>query len=74
MFKEIINKLSTLASHHQAITALIIAVSAVMISWGFEKILEIYFFPKRPLAGYVIAIAIGLLLLWLTQHFILHVI
>lgn len=74
MFATFFNKFKTLADHHQIIFALIIALSVICVTWAIEKILEHYIFPTKPLYGYIILILGGLVLLWLTQHFVLHVI
>lgn len=74
MFSNVFTKMSTFAHHHQAIFAAIVGISIIAVSWGIEKILETYFFPRKPVIGYITAIASGLAILWFTQHFILHVI
>lgn len=74
MFSKLIEKLNYLEDHHQMLVALFIAIGVVSFSWGVEKILEEYVFPKKPLYGYIVAIIGGLILLWLTKHFVLHVI
>lgn len=74
MFSRVLDKVSEFADHHQAIFAVIVGFSVICLSWGVEKILENYLFPKKPVYGYVTAIITGLTLLWLTQHFILHVV
>ena len=72
MFSQILHKLSEYGENHQALFAIIVTLSLISISWGVESILELYFFPKKPVYGYIIAIAMGLILLWLTKHYILH--
>jgi hypothetical protein len=74
MFEAFFNKFKTLADHHQVIFALIIALCIICVTWGVEKILEFYIFPNKPLVGYIVLIISGLLLLWVLQHFILHII
>ena len=77
MFADIFNKLSEFAHHHQAFFAGVIAVSVICCSWGLEKIIEEYLlplFPHNKLYGYILVIAFGLAVLWITQHVILHVI
>lgn len=74
MFSEVIDKISSFADHHQAIFAAVVGVSIITVSWGVEKMLETHLFPNKPMYGYITAILSGLLLLWFTQHFILHVI
>ncbi len=39
-----------------------------------EKVFEEYIFPHKPWYGYLLTIIIALLVLWITKHFILHVI
>lgn len=73
MFSRIIKKLDSFQDHHQVLFALIVVVSIIFISWGIEKILEEYIFPHKPFYGYVIAIGIGLFILLLAKHVILHV-
>jgi len=74
MISEVFNKLSDAANHHQIIFGAIIGVSIICCSWGIEKLLEKFLFPSKPVIGYIVAIAIGFLLLWITKHHILHVI
>lgn len=74
MFSKIVEKINTFGDHHQTLFAVIIAFAIICCSWGVEKILEEYVFPHKPLYGYIATIMGGLLLLWLTKHFILHVI
>lgn len=73
MFTTIFNKLQTFEEHHQVLFSLIVVFGVILVSWGFEKILEEYIFPHRPFYGYVMAISIGLFMLWLTKHVILKV-
>lgn len=72
MFENVWNKLSQFADHHQAIFAVIVGFSIICLSWGVEKILDHYLFSIKKPYGYLVAIAFGLSLLWLTQHYILH--
>lgn len=72
MFERIFDKLSEFADHHQAIFAVIVGFSVICLSWGVEKILEHYLFPRKKPFGFIAAIVIGLSVLWLTQHYILH--
>jgi|LakMenEpi03Aug12_release.lakeMendotaPanAssembly.Ray.scaffolds.fasta_scaffold3907910_1 hypothetical protein len=74
MFSKLLDKISEFADHHQAIFAFIITFSVICLTWGVEKMLESYLFPQKPIFGYLTAIISGLTLLWLTQHYILHVI
>lgn len=73
MFSKLIAKLSELGSHHQVATAIIVTFSAICISWGVERIFDHYIFTNKQLRHYLIVISIALIVLWLTQHFILHV-
>lgn len=72
MFERIFNKFTTFADHHQVMFAIIIGFAFIITTWGVEKLLEHYFFPKRPQIGYFCAVVLGLITLWITQHFILH--
>ena len=74
MFSRLFDKLSDYADHHQAMFAVIATFSIICLSWGVEKILEQYVFPRRKPYGYIAAIIIGVSILWLTQHYILHAI
>jgi hypothetical protein len=74
MFAKLWAKLQTLADHHQAIIAAIVTFSIVCVTWGIEKILEKFVFPEKSIWGYVAAVILGILLLWVTQHYILHVV
>lgn len=74
MFSKLFDKIRTLADHHQAFIAIVIAVCVITFTWGVERLLEHYIFPKKSLRGYIIAIVVGLFILWLTRHFVLHVI
>jgi hypothetical protein len=74
MFSQMFDKLSTFANHHQAIIAAIVTFSIICISWGIEKIMEHHIFYKNPLRGYLIAVIGGLTMLWIVQHYILHVV
>ena len=74
MFAKLFDKLSTLADHHQAIIAAIVTLCVMCISWGLKKILEHHIFYKNPLRGYLMAIIGGSLILWIIQHYLLHVI
>ncbi len=74
MLQKIFQKVIRLADHHQAMFALIVTLCFILLGWGVEKLLETYLFPKKPVYGYIFAVIVGLALLWLTQHYILHVI
>jgi hypothetical protein len=72
MFSTLLQKLTTFAYHHQAFVASLVTFSLICITWGSEKILERYLFPRSPLYGYLFAIGLGIILLWMIQHYILH--
>ena len=74
MFSQIFNKLGDLGHHHQALFAALVALCVICISWGVEQVLETYVFPKHHIYSYLTAIGGGVIVLWLIQHFILHVI
>jgi hypothetical protein len=74
MFREIFNKLHTFADHHQLCIALFIGFCIICVTWGVEKLLEEYIFTKKSFFSYIVAVLGGLLLLWVAQHCILHVI
>ncbi len=74
MFEKLFTKISTFADHHQALVAVVIALSLICVSWGIEEILDNHIFPKKGLFGYMTAIIIGSLTLFVVQHYILHVI
>jgi len=73
MFAELFAKVNTFASHHQVLFAVIIAICIISASWSLEQILDTYVFPKKKLVGYILTIAIAIVILWVTKHFILHV-
>lgn len=72
MFQELFEKLNSFASHHQAAFAGLVTICLICISWGIENLLELYLMPHKPVHAYCIAIAGGMLVLWLVQHYILH--
>lgn len=72
MFSSFFQKVSNFADHHQIIIAGVIAFSVTCLTWGIEKMLEAYLFPKNPARGYITAVLIGLILLWITKHFTLR--
>lgn len=74
MFSEIFHNLNNFANHHQVIIAAIVTLSFICVSWGIEKILEQYVFHKNSLYGYITLVILGVLVLWLVQHYILHAI
>ena len=73
MLEKIWDKLNTFQDHHQVFFALIVISGIVCFSWGLERFLEEYVFPKKSLKSYIIAISFGLLIFLLTKHVILHV-
>jgi hypothetical protein len=73
MFRPVFDKVGSFGSHHQALFALVVTLSFVSFAWGFEKLLETYLFPRKPVYGYVVAVIGGLAALWLTKYFVLHV-
>ena len=73
MFSEFFSKFDSIAKHHQIFFTIIIAFCVIAISWGVEKILEEYVFYKNPLHGYIICVIGGLFMLYLVEHFILHI-
>jgi len=72
MLADFFKKFGTFAHHHQLIIGAVIALSAIMITWGIEKILETYVFPKNRIRDFIMAVFIGLALLWLIKHFTLR--
>lgn len=74
MFEKLANKLSTFADHHQVAFALIVGFAAVCFTWGLEKLLEHYVGRHYAPLGYFLVLGGGLLLLWITKHFVLHII
>jgi len=74
MFARLIEKFNTFAGHHQILFTIIVAICVVCISWAIEQILDRYIFPGQKLINYITIIVIGLAILWLTKHFILHVV
>lgn len=73
MLSKLFEEFDSFAVHHQLITALGIISGMVLISWGIESILEHYIFPHKPIYGFLLAIIIGLVLLALTQHFVIRI-
>lgn len=73
MFEKLFVKLKDFEDHHQVLFALIVTFGIICFSWGVENILEKFIFPNKPVFGYITAILVGLFLLWLTKHIILHV-
>lgn len=74
MFMQLLTKIGTFAAHHQAIIAGVVTLCIVCITWGFEKMLEKYFFPKDSFYSYLAAVVGGVVLLYAIQHYILHAI
>lgn len=73
MFKSFFEKFSTFAHHHQALFAILIAFIIICMTWAVEKILDEHVFKNKRLQGYLAVIAGGLFVLWIIQHFVLHV-
>lgn len=74
MFSELFTKINSFGAHHQILIAIIVGVCLIAITWAIEKVFEEYIFPHKPWYGYLLTIIIALLALWITKHFILHVI
>jgi hypothetical protein len=74
MFTELFKNFSTFAASHQILITGLIAFGLICLTWGIEKILETYLFPKKPIFGYLIAILGGIALLWTLKHVILKAI
>ncbi len=72
MFNTLWQKLHTFQDHHQLLFAIIVAIGVITASWGIEKLLETYLFPRKPVYGYMVAVGGGVVLLWITKHFILQ--
>lgn len=72
MFASFFQKMGSFADHHQLLIAGIIAFSVICLTWGVEKLLELYLFPTKPARGYVAAVLLGLSLLWIIKHFTLR--
>jgi len=71
MFSELIDKFNTFSSQHQVFIASLAAFCIVVATWGFEHLMDRYFFSKRPI-GYVIAFFGGIFFLWVIKHYIMH--
>ncbi len=72
MFANFFQKMSTFADHHQLLIAGIIAFSVISLTWGVEKLLETYLYPNNPTRGYVVAVLLGITLLWVLKHYTLR--
>lgn len=72
MLDRLWQRLITFQDHHQVLFAVIIALGIISCSWGIEKLFETFLFPRRPVYGYIFALFMGALLLWITKHLILH--
>ena len=72
MFSDFFQRMSTFADHHQLIIAALLAFSITSLTWGTEKLLEMYLFPTKPARSYVAAVLIGLIILWVIKHFTLR--
>lgn len=73
MLSQLFNKLVSFAAHHQILCTACIALGIICVTWGVEKILEHYIFLQQPPLGYLLAIVGGVGMLWIIQHFILHI-
>lgn len=73
MFAKLIQKIGTLADHHQILIAVLISFALICASWGTGRALDRYFLPHKPEYNYIIVIILALFILWLTKHVILHV-
>lgn len=71
MFNSFFQKMGTFADHHQILIASIVAFGIICLTWGIEKLLELYLFPTKPARGYAAAVIIGIALLWITKHYTL---
>lgn len=74
MFSELFTKIGTFGEHHQTFIAILVTFCLICIAWAIEKIFEEYIFPHKPLYGYLGVLGLGLFILWLTKHVILHVV
>lgn len=72
-YSNLYDKLSEFGHHHQIIFGVIVALCAMLVSWGIERILDVYIFPSKHIYGYLGAVIFGLSTLWIVQHFVLHV-
>lgn len=71
MLHELWQKLHSFQDHHQILFALVAGFAVICTSWGLQKIFETFLFPSKPY-GYILAITLGLGLLWITKHVIMH--
>jgi hypothetical protein len=72
-YSNLYDKLSEFGHHHQIIFGVIVAFAFMIVSWGVERILDLYIFPNRNVKTYIGVVVGGLAVLWVVQHFILHV-
>lgn len=72
MFSNLLERFQNFEAHHQVLFALLTAIGLIFFTWGTEKILE-YYLAEKQILGFSIAIAVGLLILWLTKYTILQV-
>ena len=64
-------KLSKLKAHEQSFFALMIAIGVIALwrgVWGLLDEMDKYVFPKDPHTGFLVSIAIGLIILGLTHY------
>jgi|GEM_PF-971626 len=72
-YSNLYDKLSEFGHHHQILFGVIVALCVMIISWGIERILDVYIFPSKHIYAYIGAVVSGLGVLWIIQHFVLHV-
>lgn len=73
MLAKIFKKFNQLLTHYQVLFFILITLCAIMFTWGFEHLLDLYFFPNKPLLGYGIAVIGSLGVLFIIQHVIRHI-
>lgn len=73
MFSELLDKLNSFQDHHQVFFAIFVMFGLVIFSWGIERILEEHIFIRKTKTNYLIAVSIGIIIMWLTKHIILKV-
>jgi hypothetical protein len=72
MFTRLWERLHAFQDHHQILFALVAAFAVISASWGLQKLLETFLFPNKPIYGSILALCIGLGLLWITKHVIMQ--
>lgn len=73
MLSKLLTKFMIVAEHHQVVAGAMITIAVVCFSWGLQNLLERFMLPKKPVYGYMIAIILGFVFLWITKHYILFV-